>query len=238
MLSKQTIDVLNSIATISADDKSNKITISYPLTFIVAPAGDILVQYDLRNSEIGEFENIPVYNLNNLLSVFKLFGDDRTVVRDNKLLKISDGTAAGEYIISDESLVEYKDYSKIFESTVNAPSIATFVMSKDSMKNLRNASGVFKDLDEYLLETSESGVKVSLAATNSFKAASNTYSNSFLAKTEKEFTVKLPVKNLNMLPVSDYQFDIKYNSAQDKYRIILTSTEMDNFKIILSPSVK
>jgi hypothetical protein len=234
MLNKATIEVLSQIVVISSNAVSNPVVIKYPNTIIASPAGDILVNYDLRATEIGEFEDLPIYNLNEFLSTFKLFKDERTVKRIDNLININDGSSSVNYIVGTEKQCGYVDKTSAFESTEEVPTVCEFVLSKDNLKNLRQASGIFKDLDEYLFETTDSGITISLAATNKFNAKSNTYSINTMAKSSKEFSVKLPVGNLNMIPVGDYVVHVKYNSARDAYRIILKSTELENFKILLS----
>ncbi len=234
MLNKKTIDVLNTIQGIGADEKSNKITISYPITYVKSVSGDILINYDIRSTEIGEFDNIPIYNLNNFLNTFKLFNDDRVVKRNGKVISISDGSAQANFLLSDPELIPFNDFQSIFKTTCESANVSEFSLSKESLKSLRNASGVFKELDKYVFKTTENGINISLAAKNSFNQQSNSYSVSFISQTEKEFDVALPVNNLNMLPISDYKVSIKYNSVRDQYRLLMESTELENFKIILS----
>lgn len=234
MLNRKTVEVLKSIAGISAEPTCNKVVISYPFTYVVSPGGDIIVKYDIRATEIGEFENIAVYNINNLLSVFSLFGDERSVAKNNNILTVSNGSSSSNFLLA-EKLVEFKDYGNIFDSVEAFPSVCEFVVDKDTLKSIRGASGVFKELTEYIIKTNDSGVNIALAAENSFNAQSNSYNVNFLAKSDKEFSIKFPIANINILPVSDYAVKVKYNATRDKYRIILESTEIENFKILLSP---
>jgi hypothetical protein len=168
------------------------------------------------------------------LAIFKLFSDDRTVKRIDNLINVSDGSSSVNYIVSTEKQCGYVDKTAAFSTTEEVPTVCEFVLSKDNLKNLRQASGIFKDLDEYLFETTDSGLKISLASTNSFNAKSNTYNINAIAKSSKEFKIKLPVGNLNMIPIGDYKIEVKHNSARDAYRLLLKSTDLENFKILLS----
>jgi hypothetical protein len=234
MLNKSTIEVLGQIANISSTPTANPVVIKYPNTIITSPAGDILVNYDLRATEIGEFDDLPIYNLNEFLSTFKLFSEDRTVKRIDNLINVSDGSSSVNYIVSTEKQCGYVDKTAAFDTTEEVPTVCEFILSKENLRNLRQASGIFKDLDEYLFETTDSGLKISLASTNSFNAKSNTYNINAIAKSSKEVSIKLPVGNLNMIPVGDYKVEIKYNSARNAYRLLLKSTDLENFKILLS----
>jgi len=234
MLNKSTIEVLGQIANISATSTSNPCVITYPVTIVSSAANDILVHFDIRATEIGEFEALPIYNLSEFLSTFKLFSEDRTVKRIDNLINISDGSSSVNYILNSEKACGYVDRTAVFETTENVPTVCNFILSKDNIKNLRQASGIFKDLDEYLFETSDSGVSVKLVSTNKFNAKSNTYNINILGKTDKQFSIKLPVANLNAIPVSDYSVEVKYNSAKDVYRLILKSTDLENFKILMN----
>lgn len=238
MLNKATIEVLSSIAPISSTPNGgNPVVIKYPETIVSSSAGDILISYDIRATEVGEFEPMPIYDMSKFLSTFKLFSEDRVVKRIDSIINISDGSATVNYILDSEKACGYQDRSTAFTTTEAVPTVCEFVMSKENLKNLRSASGIFKDLDEVIFTTTDTGVNVSLGATGKFNAKSNNYSINFLAKSQKEFSIKLPVGNLNAIPVSDYILEVKYNSAKDAYRLIMKSKELENFKILMSLKV-
>jgi len=235
MLNKSTIEVLSQIAPISATaNGGNPVVITYPNTIVSSAAGDILINYDIRATEVGEFETLPIYNMQEFLSTFKLFKDERVVKRIDNIVNISDGSSSVNYIVNNEKACGWSDKSSAFTTTEAVPTVCEFVLSKDHLKNLRQASGIFKDLDEIIFETTDSGVNISLGSTGKFNAKSNTYSINMMAKTSNQFSIRLPVGNLNLIPISDYKFEVKYNSAKDAYRLLLSSTELENFKILLS----
>lgn len=235
MLNKSTVDVLQQLAPISVTKSGgNPVVIQYPNTIVASEAGDILINYDIRATEVGEFETMPIYNISEFISVFKLFSDERKVQRIDNIINITDSVSSVNYKLGTEKQCGFVDRSNIFATVEAVPSVCEFSISKDNLKNLRNASGIFKDLDEYLFETTDTGVKISLASTNKFNAQSNTYSIGVLGQSSKQFSLKLPVENLNKIPVSDYTLKVKYNASKDSYRIILESTEIENFKVLLS----
>lgn len=236
MLNKSTIEVLAQIAPISSTPTGgNPVVIKYPNTIVSSAAGDILINFDIRATEVGEFDSLAIYNMSEFLSTFKLFKEERVVKRiEENLINISDGSSSVNYILNNEKVCGYTDKTSAFETTETVPTVCEFVLSKEHLKNLRQAAGIFKDLDEVLFATTDTGLSISLASTNKFNAKSNTYNINILAKSTNQFSIKLPVANLNMIPVSDYKFEVKYNSAKDAYRILLKSNDLENFKILLS----
>lgn len=238
MLNTKTIEVLGMIAPISSTaNGGNPVVVQYPETIVTSAAGDILISYDLRATEIGEFDSLPIYDMNKFLSTFKLFKEERVVKRIDNIISISDGSASVNYILDSEKACGYTDKSSAFTTTEAVPTVCSFVLSKDNLKNFKSASGIFKDLDEIIFQTTDVGVNLSLGSTGKFNSKSNTYSINILAKTENQFNIKIPVANFNTIPIGDYTVEVKYNSAKNAYRLLLKSQDLENFKILLSLKV-
>jgi hypothetical protein len=177
-------------------------------------------------------------SLSDFLNLFKLFPEDRTVNIEGNTIDISAGDVSSSYIMDNIALMDaYNKDADQFEKTAAVPSVATFDLSVDDIKNLKSATGVFKDLSEVLFTSQDGDMKVSLGATNKFNAKSNTFSVQKAATTSKEFEIKIPVENFKMLPVSDYTVDVKYNSSRDSYRIMMSNKTLEGFKVLMSVKV-
>lgn len=237
MFNKKVIDVLGEINNIT-----NSIIIKYPTTVAVSESQDMMISLDIKALDADEFEDIGLLdNLSEFLSLFKLFGEDKTVNYDGNTINIGNETINSSYIVDSIALMETYDKSpEQFEKTEMVPSVAEFDLNPEDIKNIKQASGVFKDLSEVLFTSKDDVVNISLAATNKFNAKSNKFNitkNSSACKTSKEFEIKIPVENFKMIPMSAYAVEVKYNAARDSYRILMSSKTLENFKILLTVKI-
>ena len=234
MFNKAFTDVLAQI-----NGVTNSIILKYPQTVAVSESQDMMLLCDVSALDRDSFPEIGLKDsLADFLNLFKLFPEDRKVEIDGNTINVSGGNTGASYIMDNIALMDaYNKAPDQFEKTEAIPSVATFDLSLDDIKNIKSATGVFKDLSEVLFTSRDGDVKVSLGATNKFNAKSNTYSVNKNANTSKEFEIKIPVENFKMLPVSDYTVDVKYNSARDAYRILLSNKSLQGFKILMSVKV-
>ena len=234
MFNSKVIDVLSQVNGIT-----DSLILKYPTTVAVSESQDIMVSFDVSALDGDQFPELGLKNsLSEFLSLIKLFPEDRSVDIDGSTINISSGSNTSVYITDNVALMDaYNKDPEQFVKTQQAPSVATFDLEVDDIKNIKAATGVFKDLSEVIFTSQDGDMKVSLGATNKFNAKSNTYSVTKSANTSKEFEVKIPVDNFKMLPVSDYTVDVKYNSARDSYRILLTNKSLADFMIIMSVKV-
>lgn len=234
MFNKNMIDVLSEINNIT-----DTVILKYPQTVAVSESQDVMVLVDLSKFDSDEFPDIGLNNsLSDLLSIIKLFPDEREIeLQDNRVI-ISSGANSSSMITDSIELMDAVNKDPIqFTKTEEAPSVAEFELSVEDIKNIKSATGVFKDLSEVIFTSQDGDMRIWLGATNKFNAKSNTYSVSKAANTTKEFEIKIPVLNFKKLPVSEYKIDIKYNSARDNYRILLTNKTIEGFKILMSVSI-
>ena len=219
---------------------TNSVILRYPKTVAISESLDIMVCLDVSAIDPDQFEEIALNNsFSEFLNVFKLFPNDRTVTVSDNVLHVSGDGSNAVFITDDINLLEAFDKSpQQFERTQQVPSVATFEMTDEDMKKIKQASSVFKNLSEVLIASKDGDVSVSLTATNKFNARDNSFS---LSKTgvnaSKEFAIKLPVENFGKLPVSNYTVDIKYNEAKDSYRILMTNKTFEGLQILLSVKV-
>jgi hypothetical protein len=234
MLNTEVLSVLSQLNAVT-----NSIIIKHPQTVAVSEAQDVMICVDVSELGADPFEPIPLKDsLSDFLNLFKLFPDDRSVEVSGNTINISAGDLSSSYIMDNAALMDaYNKDPAQFKKTQEAPSVATFDLLVDDMKNIKSATGVFKDLSEVLVTSQDGDIMVSLGATNKFNAKSNKFSVRKEADTSKEFEIKIPVENFKMLPVSDYVVDVKYNSARDAYRILLTNKSFDSLQILMSVKV-
>lgn len=234
MFNKNVTDVLTQI-----NGVTNSIILKHPKTVAVSESQDMMILLDIGSLDSDVFPDIALKDsLADFLNLFKLFGDDRDVSIDSNTINVSNETASSSYIMDNIALMDAYDKSADqFDKTSAVPSVATFDLTVNDIKNIKSATGVFKDLSEIIFSSKDGDMTVSLGATNKFNAKSNKYSVTKTANTTKEFEIKIPVDNFKMLPLSEYTFDVKYNSARDSYRIILNNKTMAGFKVLMSVKV-
>lgn len=234
MFNKNVTDVLSQINNIT-----NSVILKYPKTVAISEAGDVLVMVDISKLDSDAFVDIPLKDgLSDFLNLFKLFPEDRTVAIDANTINISHGKMQSSFIMDNIALMDaYDKDSSQFTKTDEVPSVATFDLLVDDIKNLKAATGVFKDLSEIIFKSQDGDVNVSLGATNKFNAKSNTFSVTKDSTASKEFEIKIPVENFKMLPLSEYQVDVKFNSARNSYRIMLKNKTLDSFQVLMSVKV-
>lgn len=230
MFNSKVIDVLTQINGIT-----NSIILKYPLTVGLSESQDMLFLIDISELDTDEFSEIPLKNsLNELLNLFKLFPDDKSVKVEQNTIQIASNSLSSSFIMDNIALMDaHNRDSKQFEVTESVPSVASFELTAEEIKNLKSASGVFKDLSEIIFTSQDGEMKISLGATNKFNAKSNTFSLTKSGTLNKEFEIKIPVENFKMLPLSDYTFDVKYNSSKDSYRLFLKNKSLECFKMIM-----
>lgn len=234
MFNKNVIDVLTQVNGIT-----NSVILKYPKTVAVSESQDVLLLVDISALDDTPFPEVGLKDsLSDFLNLFKLFPEDASVDIDGNTINISSGSLQSSYIMDNIALMDaYNKDSIQFDKTEEVPDVAMFDISTEDLKNIKSASGVFKDLSEVLFTSQDGDVKISLGATNKFNAKSNTFSVLKPATTSKEFEIKIPVDNFKMLPSSEYTACVKYNSARDSYRILLKSNSLEGFKILMSVKV-
>jgi hypothetical protein len=234
MFNKNVIDVLQQV-----NGVTNSVILKYPQTVAVSESQDLMLLVDISKLDNSEFPEIGLKDsLSDFLALFKLFPEDRSVTIEGNTIDVASGTMNSSYIMDNIALMDaYNKQPDQFEKTEAVPSVATFDISLEDIKNLKSATGVFKDLSEVIFKSQDGDMKISLGATNKFNAKSNSFTVTKTANTNKEFEIKIPVDNFKMLPASEYTVDVKYNSARDSYRILMTNKSLQGFKVLMSVKV-
>jgi len=231
MLNKQTVEVLQQV-----NKMTNSLILRFPETVAVSEAQDMMIMFNVEELDGDSFEDIGLKNsLGEFLNLVKLFGDERVVEVQNGVINITEGDTSSVFITDNIQLMDTEDVkAEHFSRTESVPSVAEFTLTTQDIKKIKSSSGVFKDLTEVIFSSVDDGVSVSLGATNRFNAKSNKFSITKKTECSKQFEVKIPVDNFKMLPDSDYTMCVKYNSARDTYRILLTSESLESFKILMT----
>lgn len=230
MFNKNVTNVLSQVGKIT-----NSVILKHPVTVASSPVGDIMINFNVASLDADEFEDTGIYNLAEFLNTFKLFGDDRTVSLTDKIFHIADGATKVEYISNSLALLsEYDKSISVFETTASVPTVASFNLSLTDAKKIKQASGIFADLEDLTITSQDDEIIISLSASNKFNAKSNKFSINKEAETTKEFSIAVPVENFNSLPASEYTVLVKYNSAKNSYRIMMKSTEISDFTVLMT----
>lgn len=229
MLNKNTINVLSAINSIT-----NSAILKYPTTVLNNSAGDVVVKLNLETLDADPIPEIGIYNLSEFISTFKLFDEYECSISDN-VINITSDDSAIQYLTTNTSVLEnFNKKEDLFTSTEAVATVSSFTLTNADMKRIKQASGVFKDLSDIIIESKDGDILVKLGSTNNFNAKSNSFSIKKLGvKSSKEFVVKVPAENFNSLPASDYTFEVKYNEKRDAFRLLMNSTEID-MKILMA----
>lgn len=222
MLNKNVINVLQALNNIT-----NSAVLKYPVSMLNSDAGDIVVKINIESLDKDPFEPFGIYQLNEFLSTFKLFDEYTATISDN-VISINGGDSSVQYLSTKLNVLENHDKPEsLIISTQEAPGVATFELSKEHVKTIKSAAGVFKDLTDIILESQDGSMTIKLGGANNFNTRTNSFSIHREATTTKEFSVRIPSENFNALPTSTYKIEVKYNEAKDAYRVIAASTEID-----------
>lgn len=216
---------------------TNSAILKYPHTVAISDSRDVIIHVDFEKLGAEQFDDIPLLDsLSSFTSFLKLFSNDREVVIEDGLVTVKEGALKSEFITDNIALMDEfnKDHSQ-FEKTASVPTISKFSLTKENIKQLRDASGVFKDLEEILIVGKDSNTDLKLGNKSKFNAKSNTFSVTYPETATKEFDVAIPVTSFKQIPLDNYTFEVKYNSERDAYRILLTSDSVgQGLEIIMS----
>jgi len=222
MLSKKLINVLQLMNSVT-----NSVILKYPTTVLNNPAGDVVAKINIQAIDPDEFSDIGIFNLSEFISTFKLFNEYSCSVSDN-IINIKDDTSSLQYLSTSPNVLEnFNKSEKLFESTNAVPSVGNFTVSVEHMKTIKSAASIFKDLSDIIIESQDGDIFLKLGSSNNFNAHSNSFGIKIPATCTKEFKIKIPAENFMSIPLSEYNFEVKYNSERDAYRLLLKSTESD-----------
>lgn len=229
-MNKSVLQILKEISKIT-----DSVILKYPVTIAASESNDVKVMVNLANLDENSFPDIGLLNsLKSFLSLYELFGEDKKVTYSNDTINITDGDLSSSFISSSLILMDaFNIDSDQFDKVSAAPSVLEFNLTVDDINKLNKASGTFKDLNEIVITSVDAETSISLGAIGKFNAKNNNFKIRKSEKSSKDFTIRVSLENFQMLPTSEYKVCIKYNAAKDSYRLLLESTKIKDFKIIL-----
>lgn len=228
----KTLPILKEIQNIT-----NSVILRYPETVAISDSKDVVMRIDFKGLGEEEFPEIPLMeSLDSFTALLGLFTPEREVTFEGSEIFVSEGSLKSSFITDNVKLMDEFDKSpQQFEITREVPDVAIFELSIEDIKKIRQGSGVFKDLSDIIVSCVDGDVSLSLGATSKFNARSNTFSKLYEGKGSTDFSVAIPVNNFKSIPLSNYNFMVKYNSAKNAYRILLECSTMDaNLEIIMT----
>lgn len=230
MINSQLIDFLKII-----NKFSDTIIMRYPVTCGISEDKDIVYSFNIENLDKDNFgQDLAIAKLSSFLNMFQLFKPSRKVEIENNLIKVSDIDTSAQYILSNPLVLsQYDAKVEQFDLTEKIPSVLEFELTQEMIKKLKTGASCFNELNTMVIEGSENSSIYLVQTESREKMSSNSIKININKQAEKNFKVGIGNITLSKLPVSDYLVKIKYNEAKDKYRILLESKSIKDFKIIL-----
>lgn len=226
MISREFIKELSKLCNIS-----DKVVLKYPITTLNSDAIDILVNIKADKLGCSEFEDTGIYELNKFVHMFNLFQNPEIIRNTNSIEFVTPGTKS-VFTLSDLNVMEhYNQKSSLIESTLKYPDVASVLLTADVIKQFKQASSIFNELNVLAIEGRDNNTLIYLDSHNRFNSSNNIYEKEYLNSSTKNFKLIISVENFNKLPVADYNLRIKYNEDKDAYRILF---ETENTQILIS----
>lgn len=234
MLCERTCALLSSLSGIS-----DTCVLRYPTTIINDDCKSIIARLDLSEIE-SEFEPIGLNGkISNLTSIISMFSDPE-ISRTDNILSIRDAEKKIEtqFVTDAVSLLANTEFKpEVFDRIVNSLTVAEFTLGKDDLARLKKAHGVYSDLDDVILESTEDGVKLSLGALAKYSRSENKFSLTKAAECQKEFNCAVSFDLLQRIPQADYEVQVKFSERTNTYALVLTNADL-KVQIILSVLVR
>lgn len=228
MFNNETIAFLRTLNSIT-----NSVVLQYPITVGRTESADIAYKIDLSKYDSEGFENdIGIYNLSAFLNVFNLFDKDRNVSINENVISISDNTTNANFLTSAiDILKQYQFKKEQFDKSEEFPVLLEMDFTSADIKKIRNASSVFKELDNLVLDCSGDETLFTLINTGEFKQSSNSFKFTKDEQSSHKFKINISLETLFKIPGGDYKLRVIYNEGKNAYRVMLTN---DNMSLIVS----
>lgn len=229
MFNKDLVEQLKKLNSIT-----DSVIMRYPVTTMVSNAGDILCNLKVDNFDTDNFEEFGLYELSKLINLFGLFKNYEVENKEDCLI-IKAGPKSAVLKKSELFLLEdFDKKSSVIETTKNsekAVTVSSFTICADDVMQLKKAGSILSETEGIKFEGIDGDTKVGLININRFESSGDTFGAEFFNTSNKNFNIKITKENFNKLPNCDYDVIIKYNEAQNVYRIIFST---DNFDIMVS----
>jgi hypothetical protein len=234
---KQTVLSENTRKVLSQLTDINKIAvIDYPLMNVKSESGTVVAFFSTKDLGEQEFEPFGVFNTQELLQVIGL-SEDPEIVLENNIISITGSDSSIRYTTTDLGILgDYTKYKPVvLEKTKAVDTVTEFKLSADNFSRLKKASDVFKNLEDFIIKSDDSGkVNIEIGESNKKIKNSNSYTLSVDAEVQKEIDISIDVKNIKIIPTGNYTVQIKYNEDKDAYRVLMVSEDIDSLEFIIA----
>lgn len=205
-ISKQTLAILKNFAQIN-----NSIIIDESFILKTGTGGlggsnraSILAVADIQE----DFKNICVYDLNKLLSSINMFNIDEMDLSFNKSsIMLQQGHRRVTTPMSDINIIPFP--IKYTSDVIKNPKIdynATFNISNDSLRNIKNAANIFKAQEKHLKIVIENG-NGTLKVTNFANSSSDMYTETFKVDKKANASIVIDLNDFTLIE-GDYEVSI------------------------------
>ena len=226
MFSKEYLNTLSKL-----NGFTDKTILKYPITTLVSPSLDVVINIDAKALGCETFETTGIYELSKLINMLALF-DNPQIERSQNTLEIQTTTESAVFTLCELELLKNYDQSpEIINSLERFEVVSEFELSKDILSKFKKASSILSELNALIIKSTNSNTIVNIGFHNRFNSSSNTFKKEFLGTSTKDFDLKLGIENIQKLPQEDYKVKVFYNQERDDYRVVFVTND---FKVLIS----
>lgn len=228
ILNEKTLKVLQSLSSIN-----NSVIMSYP-NVCVKDGKSVQAYFDASSLGEEEFEEFGIYGITDFLSAVSLV-QEPTIQLDGTVLKISNKNTKVSYNTANVGLLDEMcrgDFELLTRIKSNEK-IASFVLTNETFKALRNASNTLKDLPNLHISSSGAGASEIMLKISGHEKTSNSYTTTIEAETTEEFNIIVTLAMLKKIPNGDFNVDV-YKSKKGSKVLVFSSKNIESLEIILS----
>ena len=230
MLNNNTRAVLSQLGAIN-----NSMIISYPITTVLM-GKNMQAFLDLRKLDEEGFEEIGVYNINELNSVINVI-DTPDITNENGILTIKNDSRSIRYGTTSIDIIENDCRGKPelldkIRSDKNV-NVLNFEMSAKDLDNIKKMSGLLKDLSDLEISGNTENPENILLTVKSKEKSSNNFTMNLTGTVNENASMLLLIDIVNKLPSSAYNVNI-YKSVKGSLIAIFSSINVDGLEIVLA----
>lgn len=225
----------------SFNNVTNTIILRYPCTVGASADSHVAFKFNVANIDDEAFE--PIYlnsNLSEFLSIFSLFPDSYNVSFNDDVMTVKDDRTSASFILSDKDMIGMPFSLDVerFDKFSLIPTVGTFELSADVIRQLKQASAVFKSLESIVIKSNDDTVKLALISKEKFnQTRSDSFEVQLDANNEKNFELYIRTSSLFDIPLTDYTCYVKFNSTAETYMLYFTAKNFNGMAIAMSTLV-
>jgi hypothetical protein len=225
MLNKNTRMVLSQLSAINVSQ-----IITYPVTTIIL-GRNIQAFVDMRELGEEEFDEIGIFNINELLSVIGII-DDPEITNENGVLTIKGSKSSIKYGTTTVDIIESecRGNPELIQKIKNNENIISFDLDAKELEKIKKMSGVLKDLTDMVVESQDGKILVSLQGK---ERSSNSYNIEFEGSSTENNKMVMVMDLINKLPNSSFKVNV-YKSKKGSLVAIFDSTDVEGLSIVVA----